>query len=245
MHHQNTKILKITFLNSFQFFQMTALSGLPLRASMDVHKWMEDKFQKISSPLIRDLCIKMFDFCKDHPFIGACVILTAITSLGPLLLFLGFLLFTNICLLLGVAFVEFLIITAGLSVFIPIFLAGTVFSVAMTSGFAVLTKLLLGNKQKKNKKKCYDSTAPSEALKGLVGNPPMKTEELQNKMMQTTDLIGKKGQTEMGTTEMGMTEMGTAEMGTTEMGTTGQIEEMSISKLMDEELTNGDGYIKN
>ena len=218
---------------------MTALSGLPLKVKMDVHKWMEDTFQKISSPLIRHLCMKMFDFCKDHPFIGACVILTAITSLGPLLLLLGFLLFTNTCLLLGFAFVEFLIITAGLSVFIPTVLAGTMFSVAMISGFAVLTKLWLGNEQKKNKRRGSGSKAPSETLKGCVGNLPMKIEEVENKMIQTRDLIGKTGQTEMGTTEMG-----TTEMGTTEMGTTGQIEEMSLSKLMDEELKNGDDFIK-
>ena len=198
---------------------MAALPGLPLRVGMDIYNWAEDKLEGMSFPSMKHLYNRGLEFCRDHPVAGLFLALTTITTLGPLTLLAAFLLFTNTCLLLGFALIEFFIITAGLSVFIPVFLVGVLFSVTLTSGFTIMGKIWMGNNQKKDKLRKHNYNEGSDDFKSAYARHfPVKIEEVANKMTQTVHLVEKTGQARR--------------------GSCGQIEQVSLSKLMDEELTN-------
>lgn len=200
---------------------MATLLSPPFKVGMGVYSWAEDKLKSMRYPMVEHLGIRALKFYKAHPFIGIFVALTAIISLGPFTLFAGFLLFSNTCLLLGFAIVEFLIITAGLSLFIPAFLVAIVFSLTAASGLALVSKIWAGNEQKKIKLRKGKNNKPNcEFTSANARNPPINTEELESKMTQTTEWVETTGQAAM--------------------GTGGQIDKISLSTLIDEVLNNGE-----
>ena len=200
---------------------MATLPGTPFKVGMGVYSWAEDKLKSTGYPMVEHLGIRALEQCKDHPFIGIFVALTAITTLGPFTLFAGFLLFSNTCLLMGFALVEFLLIIVGLSVFIPAFLVAIVFSFMVTISLALVHKIWIGNEQKRNKlRKSKSSKSNCEFTSASVRNPTINIEEEEDKVTQTTEWVETTGQTAM--------------------RTGGQIDKIPLSTLIDEVLNNGE-----
>ena len=171
---------------------MAALPSLPFKVGIDVYNWAENKVGNMDYPLVKQISRRAMKFCKDHPFIGACALLTGITTLGPMTLLIGFLLFTNTCLLIGFAVIEFFIVGIALSFFIPVFLVASAFSVTATSCFAVVSHIWSGSKQKGEKTRKSQKPV-SNLMAENITSLPTKKEEFDNKMTQTTDWVEKTG----------------------------------------------------
>lgn len=174
---------------------MAALPGLPFKVAMGVYSWAENHMDSINYPVLKELGCKALEFCRNNPVIGGCALLTTVLSLGPITVLLGFLVFANSCLLLGVAALESLMIAMTISVFIPIlFVIGTL-SFAITTCLAVLHYILFGRKPNTVKKRGDSKERADIAFLGKNTSCHHRNkDDFDNKMTQTIEWVEKTGQ---------------------------------------------------
>ncbi len=95
-----------------------------------VMDWIEGKVMGLQNERLKTIVIMLAITAQKHPYKSAFAIIMLLFCLGPLSLFLGFVLISTVLLLSGTLIIEFLIISAGLFFLIPVLLFSALISIA-------------------------------------------------------------------------------------------------------------------